>query len=109
MGAHVHVQVGFSDVREHSRQGRDMLELLGRSNQPGLTTTQGKKRTTAYPSFKYSLLKTSLLGSALGGRFRWGSGVDTFFSARTFLNSDVRLIDIFSRSECKPQDDMVEW
>ena len=72
-----------------------MTELWDTLNQPGLQAHEGKERTTAYPSFKYSLLKTSLPGCAFGARFRWGSGVETFFSAKTFLNSDVRFIDMF--------------
>ena len=63
------------------------------------TSERYERRTTAYPSFKYSLLKASFPGSALGARFRWGSGVETFFSANTFLNSEVRLVDMFSLSE----------
>ena len=71
--------------------------------------SQGGQHTTAYPSFRYSLLKTSWPGSAFGTRFRCGSGVEVFFSASTFLNSEVRLIDIFSLNKCKPQDEMVVW
>jgi len=55
------------------------------------------------------MLKTSWPGSAFGTRFRRGSGVEAFFSASTFLNSEVRLIDIFLPKECKPQDERVGW
>ena len=61
---------------------------------------RSEQRTTVYASFKYSLLKTSLPGSAFGARFRWGSGVETFLSTSIFLNSEVRSIDIFRLEEC---------
>ena len=108
MRARVHVQIGFSDMREHSCQGGDMLELWTCFRPTGFTSRQ-ELRTTAYPSFKYSLLKTSLPGTAFGARLRWGSGVDTFFSANTFLNSEVRLIDMLSLNEYKRRDKRVEW
>ena len=63
------VQIGFSDMREHSCQGGDMLELWACFRSAWFTKDESL-RTTAYPSFKYSLLKTSLPGSAFGARLR---------------------------------------